>query len=61
MTGKIPNFLFHIPKCDGMLSYDELDQMVKQRRAPEIVKVIDNHSKMRLGSISPGLALLKFK
>lgn len=44
-----------------MLDYDELEQMVRQRKAPEIVKVIDNHSKSRLGSVPPTLALLKFK
>lgn len=58
---KTPTFLFHIPHTGKMLDYDELEQMVRQRKAPEIVKVIDNHSKSRLGSVPPTLALLKFK
>jgi hypothetical protein len=58
---KVPTFLFHIPHTEKMLDYDELAQMVRQKRAPEIVKVIDSQSKARLGSVPPTLALLKFK
>ena len=61
MEGKVPNFLFHIPHSTKMLNYTELETMVKRNTAPEIVKVIDNHSKKRLGSVAPSFALLKFK
>jgi hypothetical protein len=61
MTGNIPNFLFHVPHTNRMLNYDELEKMVKKRNAPEIVKVIDNHSKKRLGAVPPSFALIKFK
>lgn len=61
MTGKVPTFLFHIPHTGKMLDYDELEQMVHHRKAPEIVKVIDNQSKKRLGAVHPSIALLKFK
>ena len=58
---KVPNFLFHVPHTDKMLDYDELEQLVRKRNAPEIVKVIDNQSKKRLGAVHPSFALLKFK
>ncbi len=44
-----------------MLNYEQLETMVKRNTAPEIVKVIDNHSKKRLGSVASSFALLKFK
>jgi hypothetical protein len=61
MEGKVPNFLFHIPHSTKMLNYEQLETMVKRNTAPEIVKVIDNHSKKRLGSVASSFALLKFK
>ena len=61
MEGKVPNFLFHVPHTHKMLDYEQLETMVKHRTTPEIVKVIDNHSKKRLGSVPPSFALLKFK
>ena len=61
MEGKVPAFLFHIPHSTKMLDYTELETLVKKHNAPEVVKVIDNHSKKRLGAVSPSFALLKFK
>lgn len=61
MTGKVPTFLFHIPKCDGMLNYDELADVMGKRNAPKIVHVIDTSSRKRLGAVPSSVALLKFK
>ena len=62
MSNNIPNYLFHIPHTKKMLDYTELTKMMKHPgRAPDVVQVIDNPTKKRIGAMPPHLALLKFK
>ena len=62
MSNHIPNYLFHIPHTKKMLNYAELSKMMEHpRRAPEVVQVIDNPTRKRIGAMPPHMALLKFK
>jgi hypothetical protein len=58
---KTPCYIFHIPRFDKMFSYDELEERMKKRHPPEVVQVIDNQTKKRLGTLPAGMALIKFK
>ena len=44
-----------------MLNYDELTTRMHQRYPPKTVQVIDSSKGKRLGTMSAGLALVKFQ
>jgi hypothetical protein len=45
----------------NMIDYKELERKMKRPHPPEVVQVIDNTTKKRLGAIPSQIALIKYR
>lgn len=64
MSKPYPNYLFHIPGTGnrgGVFDFNKLEKKMKSNNPPEVVGVIDNTSKKRIGVVPANIALIKFK